>query len=119
MKALVRKLLFLMVIAFGYGLVPAASFEPVAKANLVDDVTTGKAQAQKFGMGAVTIAVILGVVATVVCLIFPPTRRFGFAVGSGMVMLIVLVMISKGTSIGDVLGDLIGSDNPVDIFTNK
>jgi hypothetical protein len=117
MKGL-RRGLMLLALVFGF---VAVSFvhEPVAMANLVDDANKGHAEAEKFALGMVGIAVVLGIALTVACLIFPPTRRFGIAIGSGLVILLVAVILTKSTSIGTTLGEVVGADSVTDIFTNK
>lgn len=117
MKGL-RRILVLFALVFGFG-VSSFVHEPVAMANLVDDANKGHAETEKFALGMVGIALVLAIALTVACLIFPPTRRFGIGIGSGLVILLVAVIITKSTSIGDTLGDVVGADSVTDIFANK
>jgi hypothetical protein len=117
MMSFVRKILVLMTLAFGLGVVTAPIHTPVAKADLVDDANKGREEAEEFGLGAIGIGLVLAIAGTVFCILFPPTRRFGIALGSGLLILIVMVIISKSTSIGETLGDIVGADSVTDIFS--
>ena len=118
MKA-IQKILVVAALIFGFGLAATAVHTPMARADLVDDANKGKEEAEKFGMGAVGIALVLAIARTVFCLLFPPTRRFGIALGTGVLILILAVIISKSTSIGETLGGIVGADSVTDIFTKK
>ncbi len=113
----VKKILVLMTLALGVGITSLAVHAPIAQADLVDDANQGKEQAEEFGLGAIGIALVLSIAGTVFCILFPPTRRFGIALGSGLLILIVMVIVSKSTSIGETLGDIVGSDSVTDIFS--
>jgi hypothetical protein len=113
----IRRILVLVALVFGFGMTAVTVHAPIAKADLVDDANKGKEEAEAFGLGAIGIALIVSIAGTVFCILFPPTRRFGIALLSGLLILVFIVIVSKGSSIGETIRDIAGADSVTDILS--
>lgn len=114
---IIRKFLCVIIVFACLSAVTLLHSEVAYAGDLVSQINQGKEAANSGGLGVIGIAMILAIAGAISLTIFQPTRRFGIALGVGLGIVVLGIIISKQTSIGETISNITNANNVTDILS--